>query len=122
MAVPSVAFSRRAPFACFSCSGRNDALISSDFKEIGHVENPEYRPDERGHCTALRVMEEARLRKLQHAPLRFQLTAALRKDVQDPLRFASISQCDDESIATPKDHDGRTILATSFPSGMEDNA
>src|SRR5438874_4803656 len=67
-------------------------------------------------------MKHTRMNKPERSSQCLELAAIFRQNILDPLRSASIRQCNDETLTTPKHEDGRAVLSMGFPSCVHDNA
>src|SRR5262245_53772811 len=94
-------------------STRSNALLAPcrNFEEIGNVQQPEHDTDQRGHVAPLRIIEYSGTSELEASPHGFELATALRENIFDPLTFASIRQCNDDTM-TPAKHDDRRPVST----------
>ena len=101
---------------------RESLCCDCEFKEIVDAERRQHRPMERRRRATALVVEKPRMREMEGLPLSFQRAAAMRDNVVDPLRLASISEGDHESVSGSKDEHRRAILSARFPPCVYDNA
>src|SRR3954469_23608819 len=67
-------------------------------------------------------MHQLRTRELEDLPLRFQLASATCENILNPLRVASIRQCNHEVMIAPKNKNRRSVSTMRSPSNMHDDS
>jgi hypothetical protein len=101
---------------CIDCVG------NCEFQKLGHLQDSKEKPYEHRHRSTLFVINEPRARQPQLDVPGVKLAAVRSQHILNPLRVATVSECDDKSIVASEHHHWRAVLTMSFPADVDNES